>query len=99
MPGPPRTSECTIVVVSGGLGSTECEVPSPVLVVTELRELVFQLERPTCKHTGMCVRSMHAFLTSPRVRWSRPVHLIVLLQSFLMDLGPMGVRRQARFWW
>ena len=44
---PPRTSDCTIVVVSGGLGSTRCEAPSPVLVVTELRELVFQLERPT----------------------------------------------------
>ena len=44
---PPRTSDCTMVVVSGGLGSTRCEAPSPVLVVTELRELVFQLERPT----------------------------------------------------
>ena len=44
---PPRTSDCTIVVVFGGLGSTGCEAPSPVLVVTELRELVFQLERPT----------------------------------------------------
>ena len=44
---PPRTSDCTIAVVSGGLGSTRCEAPSPVLVVTELRELVFQLERPT----------------------------------------------------
>ena len=38
---PPRTSDCTVVVVSGGLGSTRCEDPSPVLVVTELRELVF----------------------------------------------------------
>ena len=44
---PPRISDCTIVVVSGGLGSTGCEAPSPVLVVTELRELVFQLERAT----------------------------------------------------
>ena len=44
---PPLTSDCTIVVVSGGLGSTQCEAPSPVLVVTELRELVFQLERAT----------------------------------------------------
>ena len=44
---PPRTSDCTIVVVSGGLGSPECEAPSPFLVVTELRELVFQLEMPT----------------------------------------------------
>ena len=42
-----RTSDCTIAVVSGGLESTGCEAPSPVLVVTELRELVFQLERPT----------------------------------------------------
>ena len=41
------TSDSTLVVISGGLGSTECEAPSPVLVVTELRELVFQLERPT----------------------------------------------------
>ena len=31
---PPRTSDCTIVVASGGLGSTGCEAPSPVLVVT-----------------------------------------------------------------
>ena len=38
---PPRTSDCTIVVVYGGLGSPECEAPSPFLVVTELRELVF----------------------------------------------------------
>ena len=44
---PPRTSDCTIAVVFGGLGSTWCEAPSQVLVVTELRELVFQLERPT----------------------------------------------------
>ena len=44
---PPRTSDCTIVVVYGGLGSPECEAPSPFLVVTELRELVFQMERPT----------------------------------------------------
>ena len=44
---PPRTSDFTIVVVSGVLGSPECEAPSPVLVVTELRELVFQLERAT----------------------------------------------------
>ena len=43
----PRTSDCTIAVVSGGLGSTGYEAPSPVLVVTELRELVFQLERAT----------------------------------------------------
>ena len=44
---PPRTSDCTIVVVSGGLEFTRCDAPSPVLVVTELRELVFQPERPT----------------------------------------------------
>ena len=44
---PPRASDCTIIVVSGGIGSTRCEVPSPFLVVTELRELVFQLERAT----------------------------------------------------
>ena len=44
---PPRASDSTIMVVSGGLGSTGCEAPSPVLVVTELRELVLQLERPT----------------------------------------------------
>ena len=44
---PPRTSDCITVVVSGGLGSTGCEAPSPVLVVTELRELVFQLVSPT----------------------------------------------------
>ena len=46
---PIRASDCTIAVVSNGLGSTECEAPSSVLVVTELLELelVFQLERPT----------------------------------------------------
>ena len=44
---PPRTSDSTIIVVSGGLGSTGCEAPCPVLVVTELRKLVFQLRRPT----------------------------------------------------
>ena len=38
---PPPTYDCTIAVVSGGLGSTGYEAPSPVLVVTELRELVF----------------------------------------------------------
>ena len=43
----PHTSEFAIVVVSGGLGSTGCGASSPVLVVTELRELVFQLERAT----------------------------------------------------
>ena len=44
---PPRSSDSTIGVVSGGLGSTRCEAPSPFLVVSELRELVFQLERAT----------------------------------------------------
>ena len=38
---------CTIMVVSGGIESPRCEAPSPVLVVIELRDLVFQLERPT----------------------------------------------------
>ena len=38
---PPRTSDCTIVFVAGGLGTTRCEAPSPFLVVTELRELIF----------------------------------------------------------
>ena len=61
---PPRTSDCTIVVVSGGHGSTWSEAQSPVLVVTELRELVFQLERPTRKRTGVCARSMLAILAS-----------------------------------
>ena len=44
---PPRKSDCTIVDVSGGLEFTRFEAPGPVLVVTELRELAFQLERPT----------------------------------------------------
>ena len=43
---PPRTSYYSIVVISGGLGSTGCEVPSLVLVVTEFRELGIQL-KPT----------------------------------------------------
>ena len=43
----PRTSDCTVVVVSGGLESTGCVASSPVLVVIELRELVFQLESLT----------------------------------------------------
>ena len=75
---PSRASDCTVVDVSGGLGSPECEAPSPFLVVTELRELVFQLKRPTLVHTGVCARSMLAFLASPRVCWSRPVQLIAL---------------------
>ena len=36
VPEPPRTSDCDIIVVSGGLGSTGCEASSPVMVVTEL---------------------------------------------------------------
>ena len=44
---PSRAADCTIVVVSGGLGSIGREASSPVLVVTELREVVFQLEMPT----------------------------------------------------
>ena len=67
LPEPPRTSYCTIVVVSGGFDSTGCEAQSPGLVVTELFELVFQLERPTLKHTGVFVRSMLAFLAPARV--------------------------------
>ena len=43
---PPRTSDCTIAVVSGELELIWYDAPSPVLVVTELRELVFLLERP-----------------------------------------------------
>ena len=73
---PPRASDCTISVVSGGLVSTQCDAPRPVFVVTELRELVFQLERSTWKHTGVCLRSMLAFLAPLRACWSRPVHLI-----------------------
>ena len=44
---PPVTSDCTIVVVSGGFRPTGCKAPGPVLVVIELCELVFQLERRT----------------------------------------------------
>ena len=44
---PPRTSDETIVVVSRGLEFTRCEEPSPVLLVTEFRDLSFQLERAT----------------------------------------------------
>ena len=44
---PPRTSDCTIVFVSGGLEFIYCDAPSPVLVVNEPRELVFQLKRAT----------------------------------------------------
>ena len=43
---PPRTSDFNIAVVSGGDGSSWWKAPSPFLVVTELRELVFQMERP-----------------------------------------------------
>ena len=51
---PPRTSDCTIVVVSDGLGSTGCESPSPVLVVTELRELGFSTGEANLKaHWGV----------------------------------------------
>ena len=44
---PSSTADCNIVLVSEGLEFTRCDAPSLVLVVTELRELVFQLERPT----------------------------------------------------
>ena len=81
------------------LGPLGAMASSPVLVVTELRELVFQLERPTYKHSGVCVRSILAFLAPFWVCWSRAVHPIVLSQSFLVDMGPLGARRQARFWW
>ena len=64
--------------VVGKWGPLGARRPSQVLVVTELRELVFHLERPTCKHTGGCVRSILAFLASPRVCWSRHEHLIAL---------------------
>ena len=94
-----RTSDCTIAVVPGGLGSTGCEGPSPFLVVTELPELVIQLERPPLKRTGVGVRFMLASLASPGACRSRPVHLIALSQSFLVDSGPLGARRQARFGW
>ena len=33
--------------ISGGLEFIWCDASSPVLVITELCELVFQLERPT----------------------------------------------------
>ena len=96
---PPGSSDCTIAVVSGRLRATRCEAPSPFLVLTELREIVFQLERPTLKRARVSVRSMLAFSASSRVCWSRPVHLIELSQSFLVDLGPLGARHQALFWW
>ena len=49
----PRTSDCSIVVVSGGLGSTRCEEPSSVLVVTELREEVFNLRERLDRTMGL----------------------------------------------
>ena len=96
---PPHTSDCPIVVVSWGLRSAGCDAPSPVLVVTEFRELVILSEETDLKaHLG--VRALHACVFSPpRACWSPPAHLIVLLQSFLVDLGPLGASRQARFWW
>ncbi len=36
--------------------------------------------------------------SNPRACWSRPVHPSALSQSFLVGLGPLGARRQARFW-
>ena len=60
---PLRTSDCTIVVVSGGIGSTRCEEPSPVLVETELRELVFSTVEADLKaHWGL--RALHACVLS-----------------------------------
>ena len=47
VPEPPRSSDCTFAVVSGEIGSTRCEAPSPFLVVTVLRELVFQVKMET----------------------------------------------------
>ena len=38
-------------------------------------------------------------LSLPQGVWSRHLHLIALSQSFLVDLGHLGARRQARFWW
>ena len=39
VPEPHRLFYCAVVVVSGKLEFTRSEAPSPVLVVTELREL------------------------------------------------------------
>ena len=75
---PLRTSDCTIAVFSGGLGSTECEALSMILVATELRKLGFELERTTYKRTRVCVRSVLAFSAFLRVCWSRPVYLTIL---------------------
>ena len=58
----PRTSDCAVLVVSKGLGSTRCEAPSPVFVLAELRELFCQLERAASKHTKVCVHSMLALM-------------------------------------
>ena len=41
VPEPPRTSDCHIIVVSGGLDFIWCDAPRSFLVVTELRELAF----------------------------------------------------------
>ena len=73
-----RKSDCTIVVVSGGLEFTLCDAPSQVLVVTELRELVFHLERATLNNTGVCLRNVLAYWASPKDFLSRQVHLIAL---------------------
>ena len=44
---PPRTSDCTIVIVYGGLEFFLVRCAKPGFRVSELRELVFQLERAT----------------------------------------------------
>ena len=59
MPEPPLSSDCTIVVVFGGLEFIRCEAPSKILVLTELRELFFSTgEADLIAHRG--VRALRA---------------------------------------
>ena len=65
------------------------------MVVNELRERVFYLERQIWKPTGGYVRPVLSSLVISSVLLGRYVNLIAVPKVFLRDLGPLGARRSC----
>ena len=63
------------------------------MVVNELRERVFYLERQIRKPTGVYVRPVLSSLVFSSVLLGGHVNPVAVPEVFLRDLGPLGARR------
>ena len=95
----PLEYDGTIVVISKGPGSTNCEVAMPDFGGNRAPRASFSPEEADLNaYWGM--RPPHARgLSPPKACLSRHVYLILLPCAFLWNCGPLGRDGHARLWW